>query len=198
MSRNEGFLSRWSARKLAPPEPAAKPGEAAAEQPSKEEPAQTGEPFDPASLPSIDSLVADSDIRPFLRAGVPEALKTAALRRMWVSDPAIRDYIGPADFQWDFNTPGALAGFGELPQGTDIVRMLSDLGEGHRPESAQGDDGAAKLLQAPADAGDLPAPPAESATEVITGECPNSLPAPDEEAATKPVRRRRHGAATPV
>jgi Protein of unknown function (DUF3306) len=80
--------------------------------------AATAEPFDLASLPSIESIVADSDIGVFLRSGVPAELTRAALRRAWASDPAIRDFIGIAENQWDFNDPDAIPGF-SLLQATD-------------------------------------------------------------------------------
>ncbi|MEA2917924.1 MAG: hypothetical protein QOJ15_10005 [Bradyrhizobium sp.] len=80
--------------------------------------AATAEPFDLASLPSIESIVADTDIGVFLRSGVPAELTRAALRRAWASDPVIRDFIGIAENQWDFNDPDAIPGFGPL-QATD-------------------------------------------------------------------------------
>jgi hypothetical protein len=57
------------------------------------------EPFDLASLPSIDAIVADTDVRRFLQSGVPAELTRAALRRAWTSDPAIRDFVGIAENQ---------------------------------------------------------------------------------------------------
>ena len=87
-----GFLSRWSRRKRAAvtpaPDPAAEAPAAAAPPAVAPEPA---EPFDPASLPPIESLTAESDITAFLRPQVPASLRTAALRRAWTLDPAIRD-----------------------------------------------------------------------------------------------------------
>ena len=70
--------------------------------------------FDPRSLPSIDSIVADTDIRGFLAPGVPEDLKYAALQQMWRADPAIRDFIGLCENSWDFNAPGGPHGFEPL------------------------------------------------------------------------------------
>jgi hypothetical protein len=32
-------------------------------------------------------------------------MTVAALRRAWVSDPVIRDFIGIAENQWDFTNP---------------------------------------------------------------------------------------------
>jgi hypothetical protein len=72
------------------------------------------EPADPVSLPSIDSITADTDIIAFLKSGVPAEVTRAALRRAWTSDPAIRDFIGIAENQWDFNDPNGISGFGRL------------------------------------------------------------------------------------
>jgi hypothetical protein len=84
-------------------------------------------PFDLASLPSIDSIVAGTDITGFLRSGVPAELTRAALRRAWASDPAIRDFVGIADNQWDFNDPNGIPGFGPLGamQGQAAFRALA-------------------------------------------------------------------------
>jgi hypothetical protein len=73
------------------------------------------EPFDLTSLPSIEAITANTDIRGFLQSRVPAELTRAALRQAWASDPAIRDFIGIAENQWDFNDPNAIPGFGPLP-----------------------------------------------------------------------------------
>ena len=73
--------------------------------------------FDLTSLPSIDSITATTDIRIFLQSRVPVKLTEAALRRAWASDPAIRDFIGIAENQWDFTNPTTIPGFGPF-QGT--------------------------------------------------------------------------------
>ena len=86
-------------------------------------PAMTEQPpFDPATLPSIESITAGSDIRAFLQSGVPAELTKAALRRAWTTDPAIRDFIGMAENQWDFTDPTAMPGFGPLQAGDDVGR----------------------------------------------------------------------------
>jgi hypothetical protein len=74
-------------------------------------------------LPPIHSITAGSDIKAFLQAGVPKDLTRAALRRAWTADPAIRDFIGLAENQWDFTDPAAIPGFGPL-EATDNVRQL--------------------------------------------------------------------------
>jgi hypothetical protein len=125
----EDFLSRWSRRKQA-----AQAGEQAKSPPHDERaavPEHAGAPdgsrnpgapvFDPASLPPIESITAKTDIRAFFAAGVPAELTRAALRRVWTSDPKIRDFVGLADYDWDFNAPGSMAGFGPL-EGADALR----------------------------------------------------------------------------
>jgi hypothetical protein len=91
------------------------------------------EPFDPASLPSIDSIAADTDIAVFLKSDVPTELTRAALRRAWTSDPAIRDFIGIAENQWDFNDPNGISGFGRLDAtesgATFVAQLLSTPGK---------------------------------------------------------------------
>lgn len=78
---------------------------------------------DPQDLPSIDAITFDTDIRAFLKSRVPAELTRAALRRAWTSDPAIRDFIGIAESQWDFNDPTTIPGFGPL-QGNDDISVL--------------------------------------------------------------------------
>jgi Protein of unknown function (DUF3306) len=83
------------------------------------------EPFDPASLPSIEMITADSDIRGFLQSRVPAALTRAALRQAWASDPAIRDFIGIAENQWDFNAPTTIPGFGPMQETDNVPALLA-------------------------------------------------------------------------
>jgi len=133
----EDFLQRWSRRKRAagarmpdgmePPRQqradadASTPSGAAA-QSQADLPA-----FDPATLPPIESITATSDIRAFLAPGVPEELTRAALRRVWTTDPAIRDFVGLAENQWDFTKPDSVPGFGSLELTPELRRMVAGL-----------------------------------------------------------------------
>jgi hypothetical protein len=76
--------------------------------------AAADELFDPSGLPSIEAITAETDVRGFLQSRVPAELTRAALRQAWTSDPAIRDFVGIAENQWDFNDPNAIPGFGPL------------------------------------------------------------------------------------
>ena len=90
--------------------------------------AATDEPaFDLSKLPSLDSITAATDIRPFLARGVPSALTRAALRRVWTADPAIRDFVGLAENAWDFTDPNAMPGFGPLETTDEVRRMIADV-----------------------------------------------------------------------
>jgi hypothetical protein len=78
-------------------------------------------------LPPIESITAESDIRAFLAPGVPEELSRAALRRAWVIDPTIRDFVGIAENQWDFTRPDDVPGFGSLEVTAELRRMVDRL-----------------------------------------------------------------------
>ena len=96
---SEDFLTRWSRRKRDPTETeqtnsapnerdtiaeAAIPESAKSVEAIEPPPEQ---PFDLKNLPSIESITAATDIRPFLAPGVPADIARAALRRAWSTDP---------------------------------------------------------------------------------------------------------------
>ena len=134
MSGDNTFLARWSRRKRAAapdarerPKPenagggAASRASAAALSPGEAQPL-----YDPTSLPPIESIVAGSDISAFLAAGVPADLTRVALRRVWSSDPMIRDFVGLSENSWDFNAPGAMPGFGPIGK-DEVARLVTRL-----------------------------------------------------------------------
>ena len=154
MSDREDFLARWSRRKRqiadevekAPEQPAI-PEQTANDDESldKENHPQSKEPlFDVTSLPPIESISAETDIRAFLAPGVPAELTRAALRRAWAADPQIRDFVGLADYAWDFHAPGAMAGFGPLEMIDELRReILEMLTRGQRADESVGSSGSA-------------------------------------------------------
>jgi hypothetical protein len=145
MNDPENFISRWSrrkrkaadadaARERLPEEAKSPPADTAAEVPSQadtrspaEKDEKQGVEFDLSKLPSIDSITAETDIRMFLSPGVPPALTQAALRRAWVADPRIRDFIEVAENQWDFTVTGGAPGFDLSPPTGDIKQMLAQI-----------------------------------------------------------------------
>src|SRR5664279_4138356 len=123
---DKGFLARWSQRKHeakqgsdAPATEAIVPVEPVAEAESE---------FDLSSLPKLEEMTASTDITGFLRKGVPEHLRNAALRKSWALDPAIRNYVNPAlDYAYDWNTPGGVPGNSEIGAGMDVARLVSQI-----------------------------------------------------------------------
>ena len=134
---DKGFLARWSQRKREAKQPEAKP--AAPEAENIESPRSDAAPregageaaapeFDLSTLPKLEELTGSSDITAFLRKGVPEHLRNAALRKSWALDPAIRNYVNPAlEYAYDWNAPGGVPGGGELGAGFDVARMVSQI-----------------------------------------------------------------------
>jgi hypothetical protein len=159
------FLSRWSRRKRAArtdllrrpdetPEAAEAPANLnelppAASSKDAGVPEATLDETEIARLPSLDELTADSDISGFMRKGVPEGLRNAALRRMWSLDPKIRDYVSEArEYAYDWNTPGGVPGFGgPLPPLEEIQKMAArivgglDSGTGPRVDADERQSG---------------------------------------------------------
>ena len=204
MSEPEKFLDRWSRRKhetageSAPADSkavAAPPGEGKTEEVS----------FDPASLPPLDSITAQTDISAFLKPGVPPDLARAALRRVWSTDPAIRDFIGPVENGWDFNDPNGIPGFGPIYAG-DVARLLAQV-IGAPPEPAAVQKVAALIERGTADAEehlpqDKPASTKEAATQKDfvqrnDGDAASQNDFDAQKYFPPPRGRRRHGGALP-
>jgi len=48
-------------------------------------------------------------------------------------DPAIRDFKGPQENDWNFNDPNSIPGFGEVGPEVDVKRTVAEiLGEAPR------------------------------------------------------------------
>lgn len=233
----EGFLSRWSRRKqqvgrAAAAEPVQPvPAPAAGREPvppgtgprapiPASAPADSEPDIDLSKLPSLDELTADTDFTQFLARGVPEELRTAALRRAWTLDPKIRDFVEVAENQWDFNAPDGVPGFGALAPGTDLDSLLAQAtgrspapepppaavaSSGPPPASPSGSDVALQYEREadrqpddvassePVSQGDqLAQPPAASTISAGTAARPDALAE-----HKQPPPRRRHGGALP-
>jgi hypothetical protein len=155
MSESENFLARWSRLKRETTLEASAVGKQApaeALQVVDEPPAPA---FDPASLPSIELIDAATDIRPYLDACVPEELKHAALRSTWSADPAIRDFIGIAEGQWDFNDPASVPGFG-VHAAADYLGSLAAHGVGSLDTAARIPAESSQVVEQPASEGPGP------------------------------------------
>ena len=144
MSEPENFIARWSRRKREAAEDAeatkssAAPDAAAEGAHPSEDQSDTAlrrsdarrspeAAFDPTKLPPIETITAETDITAFLAPGVPAELTRAALRRAWAADPKIRDFVGLADYDWDFNAPGAMTGFGSLEMTDELRQQIARM-----------------------------------------------------------------------
>jgi hypothetical protein len=125
----KSFLSRWSQRKQEAKQPDHDGPAPDADAPPAPVAASEAEPeFDLSSLPKLGDLTPTTDITAFLRKGVPESLRNAALRKAWALDPAIRNYVNPAlDYAYDWNTPGGVPGSSEIGAGVDVARLVSQI-----------------------------------------------------------------------
>jgi Protein of unknown function (DUF3306) len=197
MSDQENPLSRWARLKQA-----SKAEEIDAASADSEAMAVPEEAFDPASLPSIESIVGDTDIVAFLRKGVPAALTQAALRKAWASDPAIRDFIGIAENQWDFNDPNGIPGFGPLAPTESGVDILAQISSRLQPRAHEGMAAAETIV---ASNENVDAADQELATTNPHLVSPNAalseMPAPAEDENTlanhESRKTQRHGSALP-
>jgi Protein of unknown function (DUF3306) len=191
MSEPEGFLARWSRRKReadeAAPETRASPSdESARPTPTDQDdvsgsraverkPTESKPPeVDLSALPSLESITATTDIRPFLLPGVPAELTRAALRRAWAADPAIRDFVGLAENAWDFTAPETIPGFGPSVPPDVVRRLLAGM---------MGDDGSAAAAE-PVARAETETKPSVSATEDTKREASATV----EHAVGDPVR----------
>ncbi len=199
----EGFAGRWSRLK--------REGEAAPPAPPAEAPEVEQEisAVELAALPPVETLEPGADITGFLRRGVPRALRQAVLRRMWVLNPAIRDYVDPArEYALDWNAPGGVPGGGAVKP-AEVAAMLGRLfsrpAEAEAPrEAPEPEDIATPAPEAPepGDSAPVASEPGDLAPEVAEpGDPPAEVAEPGDLApeAPRPVaaRRPRHGGATP-
>jgi hypothetical protein len=197
---DEPFLARWSRRKreaAAEPDAPARPNETEAKQVAardeshtpREDRSAAAQPspsipaFDPASLPSLDSITETTDVRAFLQPGVPPALTREALRRAWSADPAVRDFVGLQEYDWDYNMPGAIAGFGELGSEHNVKEMLARVFGEHPPaedsaETVPLGQPVAEIEKSPSAGGPEGVAPNAELSRVV--EAVDPLPGPDD------------------
>jgi hypothetical protein len=168
----------------------------------------------------VESITAASDVRAFLAPGVPGEIARAALRRAWVTDPAIRDFVGLAENQWDFTKPDGVPGFGALDLTPELRRMVTDLFRSAPAEteptpaeavqaignpaeaisastSRTSDNASDKLIEMPACAV-AHAAPGETPAEAAVGTADPALQRDTRPIDGQPTSpRRRHGRAVP-
>ena len=161
---DDGFLSRWSARKheARREDEEAVPADQAARSASESQPdnaaAGAEEPaFDPKDLPDIDSLDKESDFSVFMHEKVPEALRRRALRRLWRVNPVFSHLDGMNDYDEDYTDAAMVVeglktayqvGKGMLVEDEEPKPAGAGESEADAPDAAESDPAA---VQADAD-----------------------------------------------
>lgn len=115
------FLSRWSrlkteAKEELPPSPPRSPVE--------------DEAPPPPDLPPVETLTKDSDFSAFLQTGVPEAIKRAAMAKLWSSDPL---FSQPEVFDLHMDDYS-------FPTISEVVKTAWKVGKGIVEELAEADE----------------------------------------------------------
>ncbi len=131
----ESFARRWSRRKIEEREEITDPpDDERTEVTLTPNPAPPEE--EPPDLPPVESLTAESDFTPFLRDKVPEALRKAALRKLWRSDPVLANLDGLNDYDEDF-TGGSLGGIVATAYrvGKGMIDKATEIAEETAPEA---------------------------------------------------------------
>ena len=205
--KDEGLLSRWSRRKLQAERKKKQSARARPAQRTATEETSSGVPENRtrfeneeteglpelsaeelARLPAVEELTGASEVTQFLRRGVPKALRNAALRRIWVLDPAIRDYLGEArDYAYDWNTPDGVPGSGPLLASDNVEAMLDRVMGDHETQPTREPEATQDLEERPTEI-------REVSPEIVPREASNEA-AKCSEPANSPSGR---GSATPA
>lgn len=188
MAENEGFLHRWSRRKLAEKE---EPGEAegtARDEAAVPEPPETSEAAQaaaedgererhPAEDIDIDSLTAESDFSIFMQKGVPSAVRQKALRKLWTANPVyagkepLNDLFDLADAKtWGLGPVRATAW--KVGQGYGVKDVLPSGKEETPAGTPAADGGIARAQAKPASAEPEDAVPSSAQRKPEEAEAP--------------------------
>jgi hypothetical protein len=187
VSDSETFLFRWLRLK----------GQSEGASPPIDMPSPA--PFDLASLPPLHSIVADTDMQQFMHEAVPEEVTRAALRSAWTADPAVRDFVGIAENQWDFNDHTSMPGFGPIEAAdylaTQALQSLTDAVQNAPEEDARR---VAETKRADGEAKGADQLPVAPNREAIIDEVETvTVAAESESAAIDVAAPRTHGRAMP-
>ena len=169
---DEPFLQRWARRKAEAASPVADPAPPDIETASLDNappvPARPSDEdetsgIDLSTLPDIDSLDETSDFSVFMQDGIPDALRTRALNRLWRLDPSFGHVDGLLDYGEDFTGTGLVA---------EAVNTIYKVGKGMLDDddeaAADADADAAAADEMPAGDAAAPALPAERETAADT------------------------------
>jgi len=134
-AEDEPFLKRWSRLKSEEGAEASEPADAIADAAveggalsetlteTHTETLGDGEvpAIDPADLPDVESLGKNSDYTVFMQAGVPDALRTTALRKLFASNPGLAVLDGLNEYDEDYSKLGMV---------NEVVKTAYKVGRG--------------------------------------------------------------------
>ncbi|HKW54734.1 MAG TPA: DUF3306 domain-containing protein [Stellaceae bacterium] len=178
MAEPGDFLSRWSRlkrRAQAEPRDGIRSGTArptldqAANQPEVESSDSSVQPpvaKQDETLPPIETLGKDSDYTPFMRSDVPDALRNAALRKLWQSDPVFANLDGLVDYAEDFGASFALGG-----AVATVYRVLEGMPDPPEKRPPQPAESGSPTAPSPAGGAASAVAPARSRARDGTREC---------------------------
>ncbi len=163
----DNFLGRWSRRKLAPEVRADAKTQAEAVEPDAVEPDAAQDPplsdeqiLAKLELPDPDLMKDGDDFAAFMSAAVPEHLRRKALRKLWLSNPALANLDGLVDYGEDYTDAANLTG--TVTTAYKVGRgILSDILE-DAPAEKSAQEAAPEVEDLTADLDDLDAGEAEA------------------------------------
>ena len=96
----DGFLGRWSRKKRATEETKTEP--VVVPDPIEDEDLSDEEILAKLELPDPDDLGEGDDFSGFMKAAVPDHLRKRALRKLWLSNPALANLDGLLEYGEDY------------------------------------------------------------------------------------------------
>ncbi len=193
MSRGGDFWSRRKAQVEAEAEAQARAveAEARAAQDAEQAEKSDAELCEELGLPDPDTLQPGDDFRSFMAKAVPDRLRRRALRRLWLSNPALANLDGLIDYGEDFTDSATVI---------ENMQTAYQVGKGmtaHVEEMARQAEAEAKAAEQP-EAEEAPQEAEEDAPQVAEAEEPQEMAepyawadTPEAEEAAPPRRRMR-------
>jgi hypothetical protein len=152
---DDGFLSRWSARKRQGTRATDVPDDATAESvvaardhaPDPEK--SDAEILEELELPDPDTLMKGDDFSKFMTSAVPARLRNRALRRLWLTDPVLANLDEMVDYGEDFTDAATVV---------ENMKTVYDSVRGMMPEETEEADidGEASEDDAASDSQEIP------------------------------------------
>jgi len=193
LSRASDFWSRRKAQVEAEAEAQARAAEAEARAAQDAEQAEKSDAdlCEELGLPDPDTLQPGDDFRAFMAKAVPDRLRRRALRRLWLSNPALANLDGLIDYGEDFTDSATVI---------ENMQTAYQVGKGmtaHVEEMARQAEAEAKAAEQP-EAEEAPQEAEEHLPQVAEAEEPQEMAEPyvwadtsEAEEAAPPRRRMR-------